>query len=40
LCVVDVAASGFEVVELAEGVTREMVEQRTGAAVRFSDVVA
>jgi 3-oxoacid CoA-transferase subunit B len=37
LCVVDVTASGFEVVELAEGVTREMVEQRTGAAVRFSD---
>jgi len=36
LCVVDVTASGFEVVELAEGVTREMVEQRTGAAVRFS----
>jgi 3-oxoacid CoA-transferase subunit B len=35
LCVVDVTASGFEVVELAEGVTREMVESRTGAAVRF-----
>jgi 3-oxoacid CoA-transferase subunit B len=40
LCVLDVTASGFEVVELAEGVTREMVEQRTGAAVRFSDSVA
>ena len=39
LCVVDVTASGFEVVELAEGVTREMVEQRTGAAVRFSESV-
>ena len=36
LCVIDVTPSGFEVVELAEGVTREMVEQRTGAAVRFS----
>ena len=35
LCVVDVAPGGFEVVELAEGVTREMVEQRTGAPVRF-----
>ncbi len=40
LCVVDVTAAGFEVVELAEGVTRDMVEQRTGAAVRFSGVVA
>jgi acyl CoA:acetate/3-ketoacid CoA transferase beta subunit len=35
--VVDVTGSGFEVVELAEGVTREMVEERTGAAVRFSE---
>jgi 3-oxoacid CoA-transferase subunit B len=35
LCVVDVTPSGFEVVELADGVTREMVEQRTGAPVRF-----
>jgi 3-oxoacid CoA-transferase subunit B len=40
LCVVDVTASGFEVVELAEGVTREMVEQRSGAAMRFSGVMA
>ena len=39
LCVIDVTPSGFEVVELAEGVTREMVEQRTGAAVRFSERV-
>ena len=38
LCVVDVTASGFEVVELAGGVTREMEEQRTGAPVRFSSV--
>ncbi len=35
LCVVDITPSGFEVVELADGVTREMVEQRTGAPVRF-----
>ncbi len=39
LCVVDVTAAGFEVVELAEGVTREMVERRTGAAVRFIEGV-
>jgi 3-oxoacid CoA-transferase subunit B len=37
LCVLDVTPSGFEVVELASGVTREQVEQHTGAAVRFSD---
>jgi 3-oxoacid CoA-transferase subunit B len=35
LCVVDVTPGGFEVVELADGVTREMVEQRTGTPVRF-----
>jgi 3-oxoacid CoA-transferase subunit B len=35
LCVVDVKPDGFEVVELAEGVTREVVEQRTGAPVHF-----
>jgi 3-oxoacid CoA-transferase subunit B len=35
LCVMDVTPAGFEVVELAEGVTREIVEQRTGAVVRF-----
>jgi len=37
LCVVDVTPAGFEVAELAEGVTREMVAERTGAAVRFSE---
>ena len=37
LCVLDVTDSGFEVVELADGVTREEVEQRTEAFVRFSD---
>src|ERR1700759_2232796 len=31
LCVLDVTRSGFEVIELAEGVTREQVEQRTEA---------
>jgi 3-oxoacid CoA-transferase subunit B len=40
LCVVDVTPWGFEVVELAEGVTREMVEQRTGAEVRFGSSCA
>jgi 3-oxoacid CoA-transferase subunit B len=40
LCVVDVTATGFEVVELAKDVKRETVEQRTGAAVRFWGSVA
>jgi 3-oxoacid CoA-transferase subunit B len=35
LCVLDITPSGFECVELADEVTREMVEQRTGAPVRF-----
>ena len=35
LCVLDVTPAGFEVVELADGVTREQVEQRTGAPLRF-----
>ncbi len=39
LCVLDVTAAGFEVVELADGVTREMVEQRTGAVLHFSDAM-
>jgi 3-oxoacid CoA-transferase subunit B len=39
LCVLDVTATGFEVIELASGVTREQVEQQTDAAVRFSDAV-
>jgi 3-oxoacid CoA-transferase subunit B len=33
LCVMDVTAAGFEVVELAEGVTRAEVEQKTEAPV-------
>ena len=40
LCVLDITPSGFEVVELADGVTREMVEQRTGASVRFQEAMA
>jgi 3-oxoacid CoA-transferase subunit B len=36
LCVLDVTHSGFEVIELADGVTREQVEQQTDASVRFS----
>jgi len=40
LCVIDITPSGFEVVELADGVTREMVEQRTGAPVRFQEAMA
>src|SRR6202789_2041800 len=33
LCVMDITAAGFEVVELAEGVTRAEVEQKTEAPV-------
>jgi 3-oxoacid CoA-transferase subunit B len=36
LCVLDVTRNGFEVVELAEDVTREVIEQRTGAPLRFN----
>jgi len=39
LCVLDVVPGGFEVIELASGVTREQVEQQTQASVRFSDTV-
>ena len=35
LCVLDVSGSGFEVIELADGVRPELVEQRTEAPVRF-----
>lgn len=35
LCVLDVTESGFVAVELAEGVTREQVEERTAAPVSF-----
>jgi len=40
LCVLDVTLLGFEVIELADGVTREEIEERTGASVRFTDVAA
>jgi 3-oxoacid CoA-transferase subunit B len=35
LCVLDVTDEGFEVFELAEGATRAMVEQCSGAPIRF-----
>jgi 3-oxoacid CoA-transferase subunit B len=35
LCVLDVTPHGFQLIELAKGVTREEVEHRTDAAVRF-----
>lgn len=38
LCVIDVTARGFEVVELAEGATREQVTERTGALLHFLPV--
>jgi 3-oxoacid CoA-transferase subunit B len=34
-CVIDVTEAGFTVVELAEGVSREQVEQGTAAPVHF-----
>ena len=39
LCVMDVTPAGFEVVELAVGVSHKLVEQQTGAAVRFNFAV-
>jgi 3-oxoacid CoA-transferase subunit B len=36
LCVIDITPTGFEVVELADGVTREFVEHQTGAPLRFN----
>lgn len=35
LCVLDVTPAGFKLVELAEGVNREAVEQRTSATLLF-----
>jgi 3-oxoacid CoA-transferase subunit B len=37
LCVLDVTGSGFVVVELADGVTRQQLEERTEIPLRFSD---
>ena len=36
LCVIDVTPTGIEVVELAEGVTREEIVRRSGVPVRFA----
>jgi acyl CoA:acetate/3-ketoacid CoA transferase beta subunit len=36
LCVLDVTKRGFEAIELADGVTRKEVEERTEAPVRFN----
>src|ERR1035441_10475415 len=35
LCVLDVTPSGFEVIEFADGITREQLEQRTEVTLRF-----
>ena len=40
LCVLDITPSGFEVVELADGVSREQVAQRTEARVHFGDLIS
>ena len=40
LCVLDVTHLSFEAIELAGGVTRQEVERRTEASVRFSDAAA
>jgi 3-oxoacid CoA-transferase subunit B len=37
LCVLDVTDAGLEVIEMAEGVPRQHVEERTEAALRFSN---
>ncbi len=39
LCVLDVTPAGFELIELAEGVTRELVQQQTDAPVHSGDAV-
>jgi 3-oxoacid CoA-transferase subunit B len=40
LCVVDVTPAGFEVFELADGVTREQVEEKTEAPMHFHPVAS
>ena len=35
LCVIDVTEHGFKAFELAEGVSREQVRERTGAQIHF-----
>jgi 3-oxoacid CoA-transferase subunit B len=39
LCVLDITSSGFEVIELAPGVTPDLVERQTGAPVVFHESV-
>jgi len=39
LCVLDITQSGFEVVELAHGVTREQAERTADAPLRFSSAL-
>ena len=39
LCVLDVTHAGFEIVELAPGVTREQVERQTEASVSFRPTI-
>ena len=39
LCVLDVTATGFEVIELAEGVTREQLVRKTEISLRFGDAL-
>jgi 3-oxoacid CoA-transferase subunit B len=40
LCVLDVTAAGFEVIELAPRAARSEVEERTGAPLRFSTTLS
>jgi 3-oxoacid CoA-transferase subunit B len=37
LCVLDITSSGFAAIELAPGVTPDLVERQTGASVHFRD---
>jgi 3-oxoacid CoA-transferase subunit B len=39
LCVLDVTHAGFEIVELAPGVTREQVERQTEASVSLRPTI-
>jgi 3-oxoacid CoA-transferase subunit B len=39
LCIVDITSRGFEVIEIAEGVTRGLIEERTGAPIDFRSEV-
>jgi 3-oxoacid CoA-transferase subunit B len=39
LCVLDITTLGFEVVELAEGVSRAQVEERTEGSLHFSNAL-